>query len=241
VIRDERNWAEFVADVGHDLKTFLNPVVGFSSVLIQDRKGLDPEQLHQLGLIQSSAHQLLERIDALVEFMRLEAGVMEAEQGWVSPQEVIGEVKSLLAEQADRLGVRIDAREIREPSRIRIDRKLLVRVLRELVANGLKASTGGSVSLGIQMLPGPEAHNLRFKVSDSGSGLDPESLSRLTRSLHPADRKEPERWAGLGLGLALARSAAERLGGEIEVAGNQGKGCTFTLLVDLPVASVEIG
>ena len=87
----EKRRAKFMADVSHDMKTPLNAVIGFTSVLLQDKKELGAEKARQLDLVYKSAHRLLERVDALTEFFRLQAGVIGPEADWFSPRQLIEE------------------------------------------------------------------------------------------------------------------------------------------------------
>jgi len=226
--------AEFVANIGHDLKTYLNPIIGFTSVLLLDKAGLDSDQVHQLDLIYSSARQLLKRIDAMVEFQRLSTGAPAGLVDWVSTREVFLEVNQIFQDSAAQRGISlVDSLET-APARLRTNRMMLNRVLNELVANALKFTETGTVTLTAKRgePPEPQKVRLRFCVVDTGSGIGPKPLAILQASLEAAPDLASQSFAGLGLGLALAREAARRLGGWLEVKSTPNQGSTFSLIVD---------
>jgi signal transduction histidine kinase len=223
--------AKFMADVSHDLKTPLNAIIGFTSVLLQDKEQLGAEKARQLGLVYKSAHRLLGRVDALAEFFRLKAGVAGPQTDWFSPRRLIGETFEQFRDDAREKGVELRLGQGPVPSRLRSVPELVSRILRELVANAVRFTASGAVTVDVQR----QDDRVAFRVSDTGSGLSVESQQCLSQSLGPAGA-----YAGLGLGLALSREAALRLGGHIEVVSRPGAGSTFTLVVELPDGDVEM-
>lgn len=227
----EKRRAKFMADVSHDMKTPLNAVIGFTSVLLQDREELGAEKTRQLELVYKSAHRLLGRVDALTEFFRLQAGVTGAAADWFSPRQLIEETLDLFRDDAREKGVQLQIGSGPMPSRLRSASKLISRALRELVANAVKFTSSGSVSVDLRLEEGAVA----FRVSDSGSGLSAGSLQKLKDALGPKDTYD-----GLGLGLALSCETALALGGRIEVESRPDRGSTFTLVVELSKDNLEL-
>lgn len=235
----EQRLARFMAGVSHDLKTPLNSVIGFTSVLLQGAEGLGPDQLHQLRLVAQSADRLLGRLDALVEFFRLRAGIITPRPDWFAP----GPVLERILEGADRAGDAPAAVEGNLPGRIRADARLFERAVGELVAN---ADTHGA---GVTRLAwrcvsqdGPDRVRLSVDVHDQGPGLAAGRSEGLARSLGPvilAGDGAPKDDAGLGLGLALAREAAGLLGGWIELDSRPERGCRFSLVLEMDPGDVD--
>jgi len=227
----EKRRAKFIADVGHDMKTPLNAVIGFTSVLLQDREALGAEKTRQLELVYKSAHRLLGRVDALTEFFRLQAGVTGSGVDWFSPRQLIKETLDLFRDDAGEKGIQLQIGAEPMPARMRSAARPLSRALRELVANAVKFTTSGSVKVGLRC----EAGRVTFEVADSGSGLGAGSLQKLKDALGSRDNYE-----GLGLGLALSREAAAMLGGQVEVESRPGSGSTFTLTMELTEDNLEM-
>ena len=223
--------AKFMADVSHDMKTPLNAVIGFTSVLLQDREALGAEKTRQLELVYKSANRLLGRVDALTEFFRLQAGVTGPDADWFSPRQMIAETLDLFRDDAKEKGVQLQIGPGSMPARMRSASRPLSRALRELVANAVRFTTAGSVTVNLRLAEGRAA----FRVADSGSGLSPGSLQKLKDALGPQDSYE-----GLGLGLALSREAARVLGGRIEVESRPDRGSTFTLVIELSDNDLEM-
>jgi signal transduction histidine kinase len=228
---NKKRRAKFMAVVSHDMKTPLNAVIGFTSVLLQDKQELGAEKARQLGMVYKSAHRLLDRVDALTEFFRLQAGVSGPEVDWFSPRQLIKETFDQFREEAKEKGIELRVGPNPIPSRIRSAPKLISRALRELVSNAVKFTKAGTVSVDVQIEDGRVA----FRVSDTGLGLSASSLQGLSQALGPADVDE-----GLGLGLALSREVALRLCGQIQVTSQSDKGSIFTLVVEVSKENLEM-
>jgi two-component system sensor histidine kinase/response regulator len=237
----DRKRAEFVGTVSHDLKTPLNAIVGFTSVLLADATGFGPEQTRQLRLVYDSARSLLERINDLLEFHRLEAGKIEAGYDWFYVAELVIQMVESHREAAEQGGASLMPELTGGPARLRSDARLLRRILDEMVSNAIRFG-GGEIRLSIsseQASHAPERTLVRFLVSDGGSGFSGARHAELTEALDPRTDDLDRSYAGLGLGLALAREAAGLLGGWIELAppGSQAGG--VSLVIDLASADLE--
>lgn len=223
--------AKFMADVSHDMKTPLNAVIGFTSVLLQDREKLGAEKAHQLELVYKSAHRLLERVDALTEFFRLQAGVTGSQHDWFSPRQLIEETFDQFRDDARAKNLELRVGRDPMPSRLRTGSRLVSRVLRELVSNAVRFTSTGAVSVEMRSRGG----RVSFEVADTGAGMSAASLQRLSRALGSTDTYE-----GLGLGLALSREAARQLGGSIRADSRPDRGSTFTLILELTEDNLEM-
>jgi two-component system sensor histidine kinase/response regulator len=238
--RDRRR-AEFVGTVSHDLKTPLNAIVGFTSVLLADASGFGPEQTRQLRLVYDSARSLLKRINDLLEFHRLEAGKMAAESDWFYAAELVIQLVESHRDAAEQGGATLRPELTGGPARLRSDARLLRRILDELLSNGIRFG-GGEIRLSIsseQAPDDPERSRVRFLVSDGGSGFSDERRAELSEALDPRIDDLDRSYAGLGLGLALAREAASLLGGWIELAPPGAQAGGVSLVIELPTTDLE--
>lgn len=236
--RDQKR-AEFVATVGHDLKTPLNGIIGFSSLLLQDTPGLDSECLRQLNLIYTSARSLLERIDNLLDLFRMESGKITAGADWVIVSELAKQLIEPFEKKALDQGIKLEINLARAPGRIRTDSKLISRVLKQFITNALKFTRQGSVQLAIMSNPKLDDRiRVRFTVSDTGMGIRPEELTRITASLDPATNIFDRSYQSIGLGLALALQASNLLGGVIRIESHVDQGSAFALEIDLASGDV---
>lgn len=235
--RDRRR-AEFVGTVSHDLKTPLNAIVGFTSVLLADAARLDPEQVHQLRLVYESARSLLGRINDLLEFHRIEAGRIQPRPAWLQPAELVAQVAGRHAERCAQQQIELRVEPGSADLRIRSDAQLIQRVLDELVANAIRFGGPGVTRLQVRA-PG-DGPAVRLSVSDPGAGWSADKGEQIMRALDPKVAELERSYDGLGLGLALAREAARLLGGHLEVAAGAGRPTRLSLVLDLDPDDVRM-
>ncbi len=238
----DRQRAEFAGTVSHDLKTPLNAIVGFTSVLLADATGFAPEQKHQLQLVYDSARSLLERIDALLEFHRLEGGRIDAAPEWLLPAELLAALAESHRRAAARAGVELVLPPPgRGPQRLRTDARLVRRILDELVDNAIRFGGAGPCRLDLTAeAAAAGALQLRLAVHNAAAGVAAERRRELETSLAPQPDPLARSYAGLGLGLALAREAARALGGFIALDEVEGR-ARFSLLLELAERDVADG
>jgi signal transduction histidine kinase len=236
----DRQRAEFVGTVSHDLKTPLNAIVGFTSVLLADATGFAPEQKHQLQLVYDSARSLLERINALLEFYRLEGGRITAAPEWFMPAELLAALVETHREAAARAGVELASPPPgRGPQRLRADARLIRRALDELVDNAIRFGGAGPCRLDLTAQPAAAGGlQVRFAVRNAATGVAADRRQALAVSLAPQPDPLARSYAGLGLGLALAREAARALGGFIALDEVEGR-ARFSLVLEL--ADQDVG
>ena len=224
--------SEFLGRMSHELRTPLNAVLGFGQLLQLDP--LTEDQEDSVGHILKAGAHLLELIDEVLEISRIEAGAMRLALAPEPLAEVIGEVVDLVAPLAAErsIGFKVDAGS--DPGlHVHADRQRLKQVLLNLLSNSIKYNRhAGMVTVRVRPLPGDR---VRIVVSDTGEGLRPEQIARI---FSPFERLDAGDGAaqGTGLGLALSRSLAEAMHGELTAASEPGYGCDFTLVLDTAAA-----
>jgi K+-sensing histidine kinase KdpD len=241
IARRDRQRAEFVATVSHDLKTPLNGIVGFTSVLLAEaNKRDDQEQVHKLQLVFDSAKVMLERINALVGLYRMEAGRIQVSLDWLLPEQVMRQVVESIGEKMNANEVSIKLQLADAPKRIQSDVSLMASVLNELLANAVRfGKAPWNLALNTRDVDEDGFREVVFSISDQGPGLPADKRQSfqlaLGKDVAPLDRD----WSVLGLGLALAQQAASLLQGWIEVDHPEKGGCVFSLVLRLPDDQVE--
>jgi two-component system sensor histidine kinase RpfC len=226
----------FLASVSHELRTPLNAVIGMGGLL--SATPLNAEQRDMTGTIDSAAKALLQQIDGILDFLRLETGHFVAERNDFDLLDLLGELRDLVAPQARAKSVRLALFIPADTGlSIRADRRHLQTILLNLLANAVKFTEGGFVSLAVTTA-GPTAVGavLRFEVSDTGIGIASESVGHIFDSFTQADESIRNRFGGTGLGLATCKLLVNLLGGEIGVDSAPGVGSSFwfTIPVDHP-------
>ena len=220
----------FLANMSHELRTPLNAILLYSELSAEDAKERgDHGMVADLGKIQGAGRHLLAMIDDVLDLARLEAGRMT-----LNPEPT--DLHALLVDLAEQLKPVVAKRNNRFELNLdpflgthTLDAGKLRQIVSNLVSNAAKFTEGGEVSL---MVTAPQGH-LRIVVKDTGIGLDAGQAQRLFQAFAQGDESTAKKRGGAGLGLALAQSLVEFLGGELGVESEPGRGATFT--VELPL------
>ena len=230
---------QFLASVSHELRTPLNAVIGMGGLLTATR--LDGEQREMVATMDNAAKALLQQIDGILDFLRIETGHFVPELTEFDLLALLIELRGLVAAQARARGIRL---ALHVPAatalRIRADRRHLQTVLLNLMGNAVKFTEQGTVTIAVSALRSSAGSALlRFEVTDTGIGIAADATDRIFNSFTQADESIRNRFGGTGLGLAICRLVTGLLGGQIGVESAVGKGSAFwfTMPVGLPPES----
>ncbi len=225
--------SRFVATVSHELRTPLGGILGMAELL--ERTHLTEQQRMHTSAIRSSAESLLRIVNDLLDFSRVEAGMLELEDVPFDLVQLVEDVIVLFREQARERAVSLHAFiDPRLPRSISGDPTRIKQVLQNLVNNAVRFTQAGSIRVDVSSERwAAGAPMLAFSVRDSGIGIAPHALDRIFEAFTQADASTARRFGGTGLGLAIARHLVERMGGRITVRSTAGVGSTFTFTVPL--------
>ncbi len=226
---------EFLSRMSHELRTPLNAILGFAQLLEMDP--LEPPQRESVEHILHGGRHLLELINEVLDISRIEEGRLRISLEPVSVKEIVEESLLLIAPLAAEGEIHVDGHLEGVGTRhVQADRQRLKQVLLNLLANAVKYNrTGGTVEVAYEEVL---AGRLRIKVTDTGSGIEPDRIERL---FTPFERLGAEQAGveGTGLGLALSKRLAEAMGGRIGVESSVGRGSTFWLELALVESPME--
>jgi signal transduction histidine kinase/CheY-like chemotaxis protein len=227
--QSNRYKSEFLANVSHELRTPLNSILLLSKMLADDSARLDAQHRRQAQVIHEAGRDLRAMIDNILDISRIEAGQVAVSLEWIelSPlvQELFGLMGPLFAEKG--LSLALDAAP-GAPARIYSDREKLRQILKNFLANAVKFTDQGGVT--VALLTGrDQAHALGVAVSDTGIGIPKNKQGIIFEAFQQADGSTRRRYGGTGLGLSISRELAKLLGGCIEVESDEGEGSRFTL------------
>jgi signal transduction histidine kinase len=216
--------SRFLANVSHELRAPVTAVIGLARLLGDSASDpLTTEQERQVGLIRSSASDLLTLVNELLDLAKAESGRIEPEWAEVDLRAVFGQLRGTLRALPTADGVELMVEEPAPPATVRTDEMLLAQVLRNLLHNALKFTTEGEVRLRAER----HGDGWRLTVSDTGPGIPPELHDRVFEEFYQAPG--PARVGGTGLGLPYARRLVNLLGGTLDLASAPGRGSTFTV------------
>jgi signal transduction histidine kinase/ActR/RegA family two-component response regulator len=222
----------FLANMSHEIRTPINAITGMAHLL--RRTPLSPQQIDKLDKIEGAGRHLLEVINDILDISKIEAGRLQLEEVEVRPRQVVDAVVSMVAAglQAKGLQLVIDIPAL--PPGLVGDRARLQQGLLNYLANAVKFTDAGGITVSARMEEETPEHVLvRFAVSDTGIGIAPEVLPTLFTSFVQADGSMTRKYGGTGLGLAITRKIAEVMGGGVGVESVPGRGSTFWLTVRL--------
>jgi len=218
----------YITTISHELRTPLNAILGYAHILDVD-PGMPPKRQQAVKVIRRGGEHLLSLIDASLDLARIESGRLKVEAAPFALGTLVDDLSRLLAPQAAAKGLSFDCCPDELPAWVRGDAKRLQQVLINLLGNAIKFSvSGGRVRLAVHYA----REMARFEIEDNGPGMSAEELARV---FEPFERGSgAARAGGTGLGLTIARSLTELMGGEMKVSSQPGQGTRFELLFFLP-------
>ncbi len=224
--------SEFLANMSHEIRTPMAAVLGFAE-LLEDPTIQDNEKADFIHIIKTNGYFLQTIINDILDISKIESGKLEIELSSFSVIEVADEVVSLMAIKAREQGIDLEIMfEFPLPSQVTSDKLRLRQILLNLVGNAIKFTGFGSVILRVSFRQTEEANWIDISIRDTGIGIPPEQLDRVFEPFSQADASTSRHFGGTGLGLAISKRLAEKLGGDITVQSEIGKGSHFNVSIN---------
>jgi len=226
---------EFLANMGHELRTPLSGIIGMIS-LLQDTE-MTSQQRQYVRTVNRSARALLTIINDLLDFSSIEAGRMSIEHVPFDLKVAVDDVVQVLMARAIEKGLELSMHYSPDaPRRVVGDAGRIRQVLTNLVDNAVKFTDEGRVTVKVECVEktGDRAR-VKLSVEDTGIGIPESGLYRIFDKFTQVDASPTRRHGGTGLGLAISKQLGELMGGSVGVSSRSGEGSSFLFVLSLPL------
>ncbi|MEO7735879.1 MAG: ATP-binding protein, partial [Kofleriaceae bacterium] len=241
-VADDANQAKsrFLANMSHEIRTPMNAVLGFAQLLLRD-PAITAGQRSHLATINRAGDHLLSLIDGILQLAKVEAGREAVVETPFDLWLLVSDVESLFRSRAVDKGLRLAVeRDPGVPQLVRADEGKIRQVIANLLANAIKFTPRGRVTLRLALASHASGERLACEVEDTGAGIASDELARLFSNFEQTASGRASK-QGTGLGLAISRELVRLMGGEIDVRSRAGEGSTFTFAVPIVrAAAVEM-
>lgn len=221
----------FLANMSHEIRTPLTSIIGFSDAALDDDQTMQ-QRVESLRSIRNSSEHLLHLINNILDFSKIEAGELDIEQTTYNPQQLIGEVASIVSGLAQKKNLTLTVNHAYPlPEQITTDPLRLKQILLNLCSNAIKFTDTGTVKINVHY--DQVQSEIKFTVSDNGIGMTEEQIAHIFKPFKQADASITRRYGGTGLGLSLSQRLAGLLNGKLLVRSEAGKGSEFELSLQM--------
>jgi signal transduction histidine kinase/ActR/RegA family two-component response regulator len=234
LIRAQAHKDEFIASVGHELRTPMNAILGLNGILRTELEAR-PEDAAVVDHIRRSTEQLLQVVNDILDFSQLQAGKLTLHEEEFALRDTLAAVLAVYENkaQAKNIALHLEAGAVHSMW-VKGDRQRLVQVLNNLLDNAFKFTAAGSIELRAQAVGG----GVLFEVQDSGIGIAADRQKQIFNGFEHADVQTNRQYGGTGLGLSICERLVSLQGGTIGVSSVYGDGARFWF--QLPLRSIAV-
>jgi len=240
--KTNRYKSEFLANVSHELRTPLNSILLLSKLLASEQQGLDDEQKQQARVINKAGQDLSQLINDILDLSKIEAGRLDLNVDKVIIVHLLNDIQDLFKPVTDDKGLELVVDiQASAPETLCTDADKLAQILKNFMANAIKFTEQGQVTLRLEDVVPDSRWPIRISVTDTGIGILEDKQDLIFEAFQQADGSTSRRYGGTGLGLSISCKLAELMGGRISVESQLGQGATFTIMLPERLATDNNG
>lgn len=230
-IKSNETKSDFLANMSHEIRTPINAILGFDEMLLREER--DEQTLEYAANIKSAGENLLSLVNDILDFSKVESGKMEIIPEEYKTSAMLTDVVNLTYLKAQEKGLSFEiyiGKDI--PRKLYGDEMRVKQILTNVLNNAVKYTEAGRVILSVNFDKLDEANGrLRISVEDTGIGIEPENISKITESFQRFDIQRNRSIEGSGLGMSIVASLLQVMGGRLKIYSTYGEGSDFRILI----------
>lgn len=231
--------SRFLSNMSHELRTPLNAIIGTTNIILQEE--YLPTQRQSFEVLKYSSEHMMQLVNDILDFSKIEAGKMELENVPFNMKNFLQKVVTSFTApvSAKHLSLKI-AIDNSTDMEIHGDEMRLNQVMNNLLANAIKFTESGTISLEVKVINRKSSSmDIRFAVSDTGIGIPPNKIRQIFESFTQADIETTRKFGGTGLGLAISRKIIDQMGGNLQVESTLGSGSSFYFTLSFKITKQQ--